>query len=118
MRPLFGYGNSLRPRREQLRRQRSRTSSMPNLAHQRCFNHVEREAAARCPGCTRYFCRECITEHDDRVLCAACLARISSAELPRRRTLRNLRRAIQLGLGLLLAWFFFFAVGETLQRIP
>jgi len=91
---------------------------MPNLAHQRCFNHVEREAAARCPGCTRYFCRECITEHDDRVLCAACLARISSAELPRRRTLRSLRRAIQLGLGLLLAWFFFFAIGETLQRIP
>ena len=46
---------------------------MTALAHQRCFNHALREAAARCPGCGNFFCRECVTEHDDRVLCAACL---------------------------------------------
>ena len=92
---------------------------MSNLTHQRCFNHVGREAAARCPGCTRYFCRECITEHEDRVLCTACLAKISAADMgQRRRAMRSVTRVIQLGLGLLLAWFFFFAVGETLQRIP
>ena len=91
---------------------------MANLTHQRCFNHVEREAAARCPECTRYFCRECITEHDDRVLCTACLAKLVTAALPQRRTLRKVTRVIQLGLSLLLAWFFFFAVGETLQRLP
>ena len=91
---------------------------MSKLTHQRCFNHVGREAAARCPGCTRYFCRECITEHDDRVLCAACLAKVASTDLAPRRALRTITHAIQLGLGLLLAWFFFFAVGEALQRIP
>jgi hypothetical protein len=91
---------------------------MPSLIHQRCFNHVAREAAARCPGCTRYFCRECVTEHDDRVLCAACLARVSTADLPRRRALRSVTRGIQIALGILIAWFFFFALAEALQRIP
>ena len=46
-----------------------------NLSQQRCFNHTSREAVARCPECGRFFCRECITEHDDRVLCAVCLGK-------------------------------------------
>ena len=91
---------------------------MPSLTHQRCFNHVAREAAARCPGCIRYFCRECITEHDDRVLCAACLAKVSTTDSTRHRALRRFTRLIQVGLGILIAWFFFFALAETLQRIP
>jgi late competence protein required for DNA uptake (superfamily II DNA/RNA helicase) len=47
------------------------------LRQRRCDNHPQREASARCPECGRYFCRECITEHDDRVLCASCLAKLS-----------------------------------------
>ena len=47
------------------------------LRQQRCFNHSHREASARCPECGRYYCRECITEHDDRVVCASCLAKIT-----------------------------------------
>ena len=50
---------------------------MQNLAHQRCFNHAVREAVARCPECGQCFCRECITEHDDRVVCAACLKKLT-----------------------------------------
>ena len=46
---------------------------MDDLLHQRCFNHMLREAVACCPECRRYFCRECVTEHEDKVLCAACL---------------------------------------------
>jgi len=46
---------------------------MQDLTHQRCINHRFREAVARCPECRRFFCRECITEHDDKVLCASCL---------------------------------------------
>jgi hypothetical protein len=34
---------------------------------------MQREAVARCPECARFFCRECITEHADLVICAACL---------------------------------------------
>jgi hypothetical protein len=52
------------------------------------------------------------------VLCVACLAKVSTDELPRRRTLRRVTQLIQLAIGLLIAWFFFFAVAETLQRIP
>jgi uncharacterized paraquat-inducible protein A len=47
------------------------------LRERRCSNHPQREASARCPECKNYFCRECITEHDDRVLCASCLAKLS-----------------------------------------
>jgi hypothetical protein len=46
---------------------------MQDLSHQRCINHKFREAVARCPECRRFFCRECVTEHDDKVLCASCL---------------------------------------------
>jgi hypothetical protein len=91
---------------------------MPDLTHQRCFNHAMREAAARCPGCSRFFCRECITEHEDRVLCAACLAKISTKDSTRRHALRSVVRVIQFCLCFLIAWFFFFALAETLQRIP
>jgi hypothetical protein len=50
------------------------------LRQQRCANHPRREASARCPECGRFFCRECITEHDDRVLCASCLAKLAKKE--------------------------------------
>lgn len=53
-----------------------------SLRQQRCVNHPLREASARCPECGRFYCRECITEHDDRVLCAACLSKISRHEEP------------------------------------
>ncbi len=54
-----------------------------SLRQQRCFNHPQREASARCPECGKFYCRECITEHDDRVLCAACLAKLSVKKTPR-----------------------------------
>ena len=58
-----------------------------NLTFQRCFNHAAREAVARCPACGHYFCRECITEHDDRVICAACLRKLARVPLLQRRGL-------------------------------
>jgi uncharacterized paraquat-inducible protein A len=91
---------------------------MSTLAHQRCFNHFQRESVARCPDCGRYFCRECITEHDDRVICAACLARIARAPLLRRRALADLGRAAACLLGVVVVWFFFYLVGAALLAIP
>jgi hypothetical protein len=89
-----------------------------NLAQQRCFNHAAREAVARCPECTRFFCRECITEHDDRVLCAACLRKQADAPRVRRRGFIHALHFAQALLGLLVAWFFFFLIGESLLRLP
>jgi hypothetical protein len=91
---------------------------MRNLAQQRCFNHAEREAAARCPECGRCYCRECITEHEDRVICASCLRRLARVPLLRRPGLVYARRGAQCVLGLLLAWFFFYLVGAMLISIP
>ena len=89
-----------------------------DLSLQRCFNHGEREAVARCPGCHHYFCRECITEHEDRIICARCLQNLSKQSL---KTVRDWAGALVLGrcvLGLLAAWFFFYLVGEALLALP
>jgi hypothetical protein len=91
---------------------------MPALVHQRCFNHAAREAVARCPECRQYFCRECVTEHEDRVLCAACLKKLAAGPLTRRRGFVKVTRAAQCVLGILLAWFFFFLIGTSLLKIP
>ena len=52
------------------------------------------------------------------MLCAACLAKFSTTDSTRHRAVRRFTRLIQVGLGILIAWFFFFALAETLQRIP
>lgn len=88
------------------------------LAQQRCFNHLNREAVARCPDCGRFFCRECITEHDDRVICADCLSkwlRGKDAHEPRDGLLRQSARWAG---GFVLVWLLFYVLGQCLIMIP
>jgi hypothetical protein len=89
-----------------------------NLLHQRCFNHAQREAAARCPGCGRFFCRECVTEHQDRVICAACLRARTKLSFTRRAGFVLGLRLLQCVAGLLTAWLFFFLIGRLLVSLP
>jgi len=91
---------------------------MQNLAHQRCFNHAGREAVARCPECGQCFCRECITEHDDRVVCAACLKKLARKPLMQQPAFAQILRLAQGGFGIMMAWFFFFLIGEGLSKLP
>jgi hypothetical protein len=91
---------------------------MAALTYQRCFNHVAREAVARCPECRQFFCRECITEHNDRVICAACLKKLAHLPLLKRPAFAGLVRVGQCALGLLVAWFFFHLVAELLLKLP
>jgi len=91
---------------------------MKILANQRCFNHAMREAVARCPECTQFFCRECITEHDDRVLCTACLRKLTHKPLTQRFELVKILWLAQCLAGLFIAWYFFFLVGEGLLKLP
>jgi hypothetical protein len=91
---------------------------MPALSHQRCFNHATREAVARCPECRQHFCRECITEHDDRVICAACLKKLARVPLLKRPAFAGLLRTGQCVMGLVVAWFFFHLVAEMLLKLP
>lgn len=92
---------------------------MKDLASQRCINHPHREAAARCPECGRFFCRECVVEHDTRVLCASCLAKLTRpARKKRFRFFGLLTRTAQVVLGFAILWLFFYYLGRILLAIP
>jgi hypothetical protein len=88
-----------------------------NIAQQRCFNHASREAVARCPDCQRYFCRECISEHEDRAVCGSCLKRLSAKSVKRYR-LVGVVRLVQVVMGVLLLWSSFYLLGRALLIIP
>jgi len=88
-----------------------------SVAQERCFNHASREAVARCPECGRTFCRECVSEHDDRVICAFCLKRLSKKE-GRPSRLVGLVRLAQILVGVLLLWSSFYLLGKALLTIP
>ena len=89
-----------------------------SLSSQRCFNHAAREAVARCPECGGYFCRECITEHDDRVLCSACLKKLAGVRFLRRPAFIRAAHFLQCACGVLVVWFFFYLIGDGLVRLP
>ena len=91
---------------------------MALLREQRCRHHPAREAAARCPACGGFFCRECVTEHEGRILCAGCLARLARTpdEKPRRRF--HPLRALAGLLGLAALWLVFYAGGRLLLALP
>ena len=90
---------------------------MNALIHQRCSNHTGREAVVRCPECRRFFCRECVTEHLGRMICAGCVARTASPGGRQERSASAFWFAMALG-GLLLAWLVFYYLGMGLARIP
>jgi hypothetical protein len=78
----------------------------------------------RCPSCQRFFCRECSTEHDGRLLCTECLRTltVAAAGAKDRSGVRNVLSiagwiAAALG-GLLFAWMIFFYLGGVLARVP
>jgi hypothetical protein len=91
---------------------------MRDLSYQRCLNHAEREAVARCLGCGQFFCRECVTEHEDRLLCAVCLRNEGRPRVLRRGGFPGITRVAQCLAGLVVAWFFFYLVGEALLALP
>lgn len=88
-----------------------------SIARDRCSNHASREAVARCPECGRTFCRECISEHDDRVICASCLKRLGK-KAARQYRLVGLMRLAQILMGVLLLWSSFYLLGRALLTIP
>jgi hypothetical protein len=94
--------------------------SLPNLIHeQHCYHHADREAVVRCPACRRFYCRECVTEHDDRMLCSSCLAQLAAAASAKGRgRFRRLVVPLQGILGFMLLWYAFFLMGQVLLAIP
>jgi hypothetical protein len=92
---------------------------MTNLPQSHCLNHDDREAVARCPECGNFYCRECIAEHDDRVICAACLRKmLRRPEKKSHPTFAWLARLTTFCFSLLLGWLAFYCVGKILLSIP
>ncbi len=82
--------------------------------NQRCWNHEAREAACRCPACGRSYCRECVSEHEGRLLCAACLSMVTADREPETRGFRKLAPPAMIAAGVLLAWLIYWAAGAGL----
>jgi len=91
---------------------------MKNIQKQKCFNHSAREAAARCPACNRYYCRECVTEHEDRVLCALCLKKSSIDQDKQTKRGTWIVQPCIFCFGVILIWLFFFYLGDLLLSLP
>lgn len=91
---------------------------MRSLTQQRCFNHAGREAAARCPECGRFFCRECVTDHDERMICAACVKKLAGVPFTQRGAFVGVLRALQLAVSVVLVWTCFYLAGRALVAIP
>jgi hypothetical protein len=88
------------------------------LSAQRCFNHAAREAAARCPSCGRCFCRECVTDHDGKVMCAKCLQRLTSRSGRQPAWLGDLTVGAVAAVAAIFGWYCFYLVGSLLLRLP
>ena len=86
---------------------------MSPALQQRCWNHQDREASCRCPGCLRSFCRECVTEHRKQLLCATCLQAAAQERQKGRRALRRFLPAAMALAGMALAWFVFYGAGQA-----
>jgi hypothetical protein len=97
-------------------------ASAPAAApRRRCVRHESREAVARCVSCGGGFCRECITEHDDRLYCATCF------ELPAAAARRSgggaglagrLKPILAASGSLLCVVLAFYLLGRVLAAIP
>jgi hypothetical protein len=89
-----------------------------NLHERQCLHHAEREAVARCPECRQFFCRECVAEHDDRVVCAACLRKILRLPERKKTSFAPLARVVAVSFSWFTAWLAFYWLGKILLRIP
>jgi hypothetical protein len=89
-----------------------------SIVTQRCLIHENREAIARCPSCRQFFCRECVTEHEQKFVCASCFRKNAVQTKSRSSPLRWVIPSFQIVVGLIAAWIFFYALGEILIQVP
>jgi hypothetical protein len=84
---------------------------------QRCWNHEAREAASRCPACGRSYCRECVSEHEGRLLCAACLSGVTGGRGAGAGRVGKLAAAAMIAAAILLAWLTYWVAGESVMAV-
>ena len=91
---------------------------MNDISQQRCLNHMLREAVARCPDCNRFFCRECITEHEDMVLCTSCLRKRLNLGPRKFQRFQWILRSGYFLSGLTLLYVIFYYAAQILVALP
>lgn len=91
---------------------------MLDIANKRCFHHAGREAVARCPGCGRFYCRECVTDHQGKVLCASCLKGGGDTGQTGPAAYVKVLRVVQVLASLAFLWFVFYVLGRSLLLLP
>lgn len=91
---------------------------MSTVAQTKCFNHAQREAVARCPSCKREYCRECVSEHGHRLLCASCLREEAGTATVSRKRMVFAGTLAQFAAGLLILWAFYYFLGSALLLVP
>jgi len=84
------------------------------FAQQRCFIHPAREAVSLCVECRRAWCRECVVDHDGRLVCAACLARLRAPAARGGGVRQRTFAAGGMAVTLLLGWIVFYMAGRLL----
>jgi len=94
----------------------------PTALRRRCARHEEREAVGRCSVCAGGFCRECLTEHEDRLYCGPCFT-LQVASVRRVASRSNINwcfwRRITLTIGSLVCLVAgAYALGRLLAAIP
>jgi hypothetical protein len=92
---------------------------MTLLTRHDCLHHPLREAVARCAVCRGFYCRECVSEHEGRMICAPCLA--APAALTETQGVPRLRNAGAWFLALLCLtfwWILFYCLGRLLSSMP
>jgi hypothetical protein len=97
-------------------------TGIPAALRRRCARHEEREAVGRCSVCAGGFCRECVTEHEDRLYCGPCftlqVAGVRRVAAPSKFNGRFWRR-LALTLGSLVCLVAgAYALGRLLAAIP
>lgn len=94
----------------------------PPAPRRRCARHEEREAVGRCTGCEGGFCRECLTEHEDRLYCGTCFASRAGAggrgATGRRAGWKHWKKGALAAGSLLCLTAGFYGLGRVLAAIP
>ncbi|MCD4819929.1 MAG: rhomboid family protein [Candidatus Cloacimonetes bacterium] len=90
---------------------------MSKLSQVRCHNHIDREAVSLCKHCHNYFCRECISDYDDKMLCKSCIDKLISNNNLKRKKKLNFKQYLAVIFSSLLLWFIFYSSGNILISI-
>lgn len=90
-----------------------------SLVKSKCQNHHTREAVAKCPICQHYYCRECVTEHNNQFICVGCLSTTQEEKKSSKGSVLTILKLILFSVfTILTSWYFFQIIGSFLLKIP